>query len=31
MSKGFPTYSKAARTGDRGVEIVSRIPGLTNT
>lgn len=25
MSKGFPTYSKAARTGDRGVEIVSRI------
>lgn len=25
MSKGFPTYSKAARSGDRGVEVVSRI------
>lgn len=25
MTKGFPTYSKAARAGDQGVEVVSRI------
>ncbi|WP_137163401.1 DUF4365 and DUF1817 domain-containing protein [Pseudomonas asiatica] len=25
MARGFPTYSKAARKGDRGVEIVSRV------
>lgn len=25
MSKGFPTYSAAARSGDRGVEVVSRV------
>lgn len=25
MTRGFPTYSKAAQKGDRGVELVSRV------